>query len=133
MRIIQISGMYLTTPNASVYRNKKGDAYFNIFFGTNDGKHRVYKLMFYNRYFDPNKMNKIDYSRDDYALAPYIKNNKEIHSRDGELIYIITRDTSYNIKNNVLLFWEIPNARYTDVKYNVKGSAEIIYDEVFVL
>lgn len=132
MKILKLTAYTLAPVEPVVYRTKNNVSYYNIVVGTRDINHKRYIIKLNKHYFDPDTIENLTLNKDNYVLIPFLINGKiadgnELHKdSNGNPMYILSKDNETIHKKDILVFWEIPNIMYTDVKFNTSGYVEVI-------
>lgn len=63
---------------------------------------------------------------DTYTFEPVRSNGKPVKDAKGNIIYIIGINNAATDKNDIILFWEIPNKYYRDIQYTYVGECSLV-------
>ena len=123
MKIKKLVGDIITPIKAITNDNEKGTLYYNIKHGNKGPKGWVYSMGLDFKIFKPTESNStIELNDDDYIIIPVMKHGKQVKDKNGNTIYFITKDDVTIHKTDLIIFWEIPNKNYRDVKYEISGA-----------
>lgn len=128
MRIIKLTGINSSPAIATVHRNHKSDnMYFNIKHGSQGENLWVYSCELNKSHFAPSALaDELKLDNDNYVIIPVKKNGSVVKDKKDNTLYMITIDHNQNHKQDMLIFWEIPNVNYTEVTYKITGMANDI-------
>jgi hypothetical protein len=133
----KISLYDLSTPSATVFKNKKtDDLFFNLRLGITGEKTWEYILLFDKRKYIPKDANdKLELDGVNYNIKPIkdkLPDNKFILKKDGKgnVQYVVSEDSSSFHKKDLILIWELPNRNFTNIKYEIKGPHNILAEAV---
>lgn len=123
MRIMKLTGVTVKPATAGIYVSKKTQQkYFNIWHGARGMKTWCCGLN--KRLFNPDDTKELTLELVDNDYA--IKQVDGLSNPNGRPFYSIYKDTVETHLNDILLLWEIPNKRYTEVTYSISGEAHVI-------
>lgn len=126
MKIIKLNAASIDKVRAHV--NKKrgtGEKYLSIKHGSSG--FWIYYIMLSKNFFTlENEEDPLELKGDDYVLKPIKKNGNVIKDSKGNIVYCLEKDYMENHKKDNLVFWEIPNKYYTNVKHEISGMAKEI-------
>jgi len=126
MKIIKLNATSIDKVKAHI--NKKrgtGEKYFSIKHGSSG--FWIYYIMLSRNFFTlDNEDDVLELKGDDYVLKPLKRRNSVIKDSKGNTVYCLEKDYMENHKRDNLVFWEIPNKYYTDVKHTISGMAKEI-------
>lgn len=118
---------------ANVFKNKKtGGMYYNLRIGTPGEKTWEYNLLFDKRYYSPVEVtDRLTLDNNNYIIKPIKEKSSQGRfeakkDKRGNVFYVVTEDQSSFHKKDLILLWELPNRNFTEIKYDVKGSHNII-------
>lgn len=126
MKLLKLTDYNLTTVKPYVFKDKKGNSYYNIMLGNRDPNGFKYIIKIDKNLHDPDKEQDILLDQDTYFIRPYVQNKKIVNDSKNNPCYILTNDESSVYKNDILLIWEIPNNMYENVKYVVEGNVNTL-------
>lgn len=103
---------------ANRVKGKKQD-YFNIQHGSLDYGLHSYNIHIESKDYDASLLKDefITLTEDKYVLKPIYVNNEVLKDRIGNVKYKLTKDDNYSHKDDLLLFIELPNFNYKEVKF----------------
>ena len=128
MRVLKLTKDEVKPVIATVIENEKNKSlYFNVNHGMR-GKgfwSIVHTLNF--KFFVPRtKEDVCVLDADNYILKPIMRNKVTLKDKRNNPIYCISIDNNDTQRNDILLFWEIPNNNYTDVKFEHGINASLL-------
>lgn len=128
MKILSLQDFKISNATAIVRKNKDNNKmYFYIPHGTRAKDLFCYNMAMSYRDFIPNsEHDTLELKDDDYIIAPVIRDNSTLKDRLGNTIYCISKDSNKVHANDIILFWKIPNKKYTNVELKVEGDVDII-------
>lgn len=126
MKIIKLTSSIVSKVIASTVKNKnKTKEYYNIKHGGRGEGLHTYKMGMDERIFKVDKSELI-LNDDNYILIPIYRQKKQLKDKADNFMYYISTDQMEDHKNDHIVFWEIPNKFYTDVKYEITGDVNTI-------
>ena len=127
MRILKLDMYGIHTPEAKVYKNKQGKLYFNYHHGLKLKNFHLYTLSFSTRHFLPkSESDKLILKDDNYIIMPIIKDGEKLKDNNNNILYNVHVDNNKSHIKDVILFWEVPNRNYSNIKYKLEGDVELI-------
>lgn len=131
MKILKLADYQLEPVTPTIFKNKRGEEFYNIVLGNRDIHGFRYSLRLSKTSFNPKIQPNLTLDKDDYILRPFIKiNNPEetkiSTDKQGNMIYILDRETGLNNPQDIILIWDIPNNMYNDIKFDCKGNVNIL-------
>ncbi len=125
MKMLKLTGLGVSPVYATIYVGKRTQVrYFNIMHGSRDFK--VWSCGMNKHLFNPDNyghdITKLELSANNYTLRPI-----QTAKNPGETqFYAVYSDNVDSHTTDTVLFWEIPNKRYTNVNYTFEGSCREI-------
>jgi hypothetical protein len=121
MKMLKLTGLRVMPVYASVYIGKRTQVrYFNIMHGSRDFS--VWSCGMNKRLFNPDNygrdVDKIELTDNNYTLVPV----ETAKNPNNTQFYAVYSDGVESHTTDIILFWEIPNKRYTEVTYSISGS-----------
>jgi hypothetical protein len=124
MRILKLTEFTIKPAIASVFISKKNQQkYFNLWHGSRGLK--VWGCGMNKRTFNPTDFpdkESIELKDNNYVITPI----PGLTNPGGKPFYSIYTDNVESHTNDVLLLWEIPNKRYTNVTYVTSGDCHVV-------
>lgn len=129
MRIVTLTAYSLRPAVAVAFRNNKEDMYFNIKHGGIGHASHVYSMGIDKSLGRPTSMDeRLTLTKTSYVILPIVDKKTGVQKKDrnNNPVFYITHDTVNDHTNEYVVLWEIPNKRYTNVKYTLDGDAHVI-------
>ncbi|MCI4435726.1 MAG: hypothetical protein JHC33_02800 [Ignisphaera sp.] len=132
MRLVRLELYGVVPVVATPFKNKRNNRlYYNIQHGIKDTTHnsKTWKYVCelrINDFIPENESDTISLSNNNYTFKPVRHNGETVKDLKGNNVYIVGINNAATDKNDVIVFWEIPNKYYTDVKYTITGDCSII-------
>lgn len=126
MKIIKLNAANIDNVKAHVSKKAgTGEEYLSIKHGSSG--FWVYYIMLSKNFFNSDKTcDALEMKGDDFVLKPLKKKGVVIKDNKGNIVYCLEKDYMENHKKDNLVFWEIPNKYYTEVKHKIEGTAKEI-------
>lgn len=120
MKMLKLTSLCVMPVFANIYIGKKNQVkYFNIMHGSRD--FAVWSCGMNKRLFNPDHypdVTKLELSDNNYTLVPV----ETAKNPENKQFYAVYSDNVESHTSDIILFWEIPNKRYTDIEYSFTGS-----------
>lgn len=135
MRLVRLELYGVVPVVATTFKNKHNNRlYYNVQHGIKDTTHRVAdsKTWRYgcelriNDFLPENESDTISLADNNYTFKPIRFNGETVKDLKGNIVHIIGINNAATDRNDVIVFWEIPNKYYTDVKHTITGECSII-------
>ena len=126
MRLLKLTQYAIQNVKPSIYKSASNKLYYNIILGSKPPHGRTTTIKLDSLLFDPVKQEDLILENDNYILKPYIRNNKVDKDSHGNTNFVLTQDNNGVHKRDILVLWEIPNNRYTNVRYHIEGEVNIL-------
>lgn len=129
MRVMLLTAEQAGPARATVIVNpQSGKLYYNIWHGLRSLGFWAYVCTLNHKHFAPRTRDDvIELDKNNYALKPVMKKGDCLKdSRDNELYCICVDEDDLSHRKNILLFWEIPNINYINVKFNTTANAALL-------
>ena len=128
MRLLRLTSLGCKPMEATIYRKKDKDGgikkYYNIRHGSIESGFKTFLSLLDSRVYPVNEdENPLILDKDTYTIRPYTKVTDPNY---GNTVYLVSESNTLSTKNDIILFWEIPNSYYTNVSYNIEGNARVI-------
>ena len=125
MKIVSLTenGVGKVVAKAYVNNNSK---HFNIIHGSKG--FWEYRIGIFDNYAKPeNEDDILELNKENYIIKPVMSRANDDFYKDarGNIVYNLTEGND-DINHDCLVLWTIPNKRYTDVTYLVKGQCDVI-------
>lgn len=128
MRVMKLTHEEATIAEAFVIENPKSkQLYFNIWHGMRATNFWSYVCGLDHKLFAPECKNEtLKLENNNFVLKPVIKKGTFVKDNKGNVLYCLTTDNDPKHRKDILLFWEIPNYNFFNVKYTVTMKAGIL-------
>jgi len=128
MRVVRLNSETASPAQATVIENlRTGSLYFNIWHGRRAQKLWSYVCSLNHKFFSPRTVNDVlELNNNNYILKPVMKKGVCVKDTRGNELYCITIDNDPGHKQDILLFWEIPNFNFVDVTYKHSVKAALL-------
>lgn len=128
MKILLLRDNIVSPATAIVRKNKTANKlYFYIPHGTRLPGLFAYNMGVNYKDFAPkNENEELKLDGNNYIILPVRKDDKIVTDSNNNTIYYVAKDYNTSHSDDIILFWEIPNKKYTDVEFKVSGEVEVI-------
>ena len=128
MKFRKINNIQITNAIAYARRSKAhpDTLYYNIVMGSEGEGFYPYYICLASKYFKPSTLtDTLELSDNNYTIQLIKDKDKQPRLyKDGKKIFSVYKSNGYSYPNDTLLIWEIPNVKYTNVKYTLTGCVE---------